>query len=171
MKVAYLDNGEQSYVFFAFWDKDNWHYYVSNRKGNKWFDIVSESVDVKLINSDLSGYLLNSAKNEIIYKLASELISTYETNLCDAPEQFFVALDNQLRVNYGEAVSRLKIPPFDAILSRSSYPIANDHSDEFYFCPNCFEANKPLHEYDEAIRCENCETMYNIIPLQAVLPT
>ncbi|WP_400083108.1 hypothetical protein [Yoonia sp. R78084] len=53
-------------------------------------------------------------------------------------------------------------PPYDRIEADPSYPVAADVSDGYFFCPNCYEANKPLHEYDTAILCESCGTFFNL---------
>ena len=53
-------------------------------------------------------------------------------------------------------------PPYDKIKADPSYPVAADVSGEYYFCPNCYEASKPLHSYDTAILCDSCGTIFNL---------
>lgn len=52
-------------------------------------------------------------------------------------------------------------PPYDKVTSSPSNPAAAEQADGYSFCPNCFEANQPLKEYDEAIRCTKCGTLFN----------
>ncbi len=53
-------------------------------------------------------------------------------------------------------------PPYDKVRYSNAYPMEAEQSDGYHFCPNCFEANQPLKEYDQAIRCESCDTLFNI---------
>ena len=53
-------------------------------------------------------------------------------------------------------------PPYDKVTSSPSYQAAVERSDGYYFCPNCYEPNWPVKEYDEAICCVNCKTLFNL---------
>ena len=62
----------------------------------------------------------------------------------------------------GKKESGIGEPPYDKVTADPAYPIAAEHSDEYYFCPNCYEPNHPIKEYDDAIRCVNCDIIFNL---------
>ena len=98
-----------------------------------------------LIEHNLSDQIIDYAINSIIY---------------DDP---IAELNRRLVENYFDSSDkRTKMLPIDAVRSSSHFPKASDYLDGYYFCPNCVEASKPLHVYDEAICCEKCETLFNL---------
>lgn len=53
-------------------------------------------------------------------------------------------------------------PPYDKVEAGPSDPPAADREGAYYFCPECYEASEPLHDYDEAIRCPKCGTSFRL---------
>ena len=65
--------------------------------------------------------------------------------------------------NYKKSDKFPGYPPLDMWHRSDDFDEATDMIDGYYICPYCSGADQKEHDYDEAIRCSDCEKFYNTI--------
>jgi len=160
---------QNGYVFGIYWiDKVRHYYYLSIPYDGNGIDVVTEKKcdiidpligsDFVLLKSDYSGtdLLLHRALAE------DKLLDSVIENDAEAMAEFA----RRIKIDYLKDKNVYRYPPLDMLCCSETYPTAPETEGSYQFCPKCYEGNIKANPYDEAIKCSNCETLYNCLELR-----
>lgn len=172
MQIRITSTNKIKDVFVIYWpESEPAHFYVMRDDLKSGFDVEVESETCSVHNGSLDGFLFRGGQDEIVASLTHRTLiaDNLQDQILDYAldvhiyEDPLAELNRRLKEIYYDKNNHChKYLPIDAVRRDDEFPVASDQSDGFYFCPVCFEANEPFHDYDEAIRCENCGTLFNI---------